>query len=295
MRQRPWGWNPTGRRRWAILVLLAGHVFWIFMGQGGSGRWQRALGVLSRPSRVVSAKWMAWRQAQSEKVRNLESAKTELRDLRIQVANLQLAAMRDAAKVQEADEATRLLGLKKQLPLELKAARIIANVRRAPFGGMVIDQGEDAGLVPDQGVISPDGVVGRIWSVASHQASVLPLDAYNSSTAVMLGRSRATGVLQGVGPGRAEIRYIGSQEVVQVNEAVFTSGLDGVFPRGLLVGYVSSVHPQDVELKVAVSLTVPLDRLSLVLILPPRPEIQLKPLPGPAAAPQPKAQVKEAK
>ena len=93
----------------------------------------------------------------------------------------------------------------------------------------------------------------------------------------MLGRSRATGVLQGVGPGRAEIRYIGSQEVVQVNEAVFTSGLDGVFPRGLLVGYVSAVHAEDVELRVEVTLAAPLDRLALVLLA------AAQPRPGAAA------------
>jgi len=281
MRQRPWGWNPAGRRRWAILLLLAAHAAWIIMGRGGSERWQQVLATLSAPSRMVSATWTTWRQAKAEQAGDLARAQEELRNLRIQVVNLQLAAAREAAKVQEADEAVRLLGLKRQLPLELKAARIVANVRKAPFGGMIIDRGADLGLVQDQGVICPEGVVGRIWSVAPHQASVLPLDAHNASTAVMLGRSRATGVLQGVGPGQAEIRYIGSQELVQVNEAVFTSGLDRVFPRGLLVGYVSAVHVEDVELRVEVALVAPLDRLTLVLLVPPDPGLELRPPAGP--------------
>lgn len=220
---------------------------------------------------------MTWRENRTEKVGDLKHASQELQLLRAQVANLKLAAVRNASKVQEADEAIRLLGLKKQLPLELKAARVVANVRKAPFGGLIINQGEDLGLVSDQGIICPDGVVGRIWSVARHQSSVLPLDAHNASTAVMLGRSRATGVLQGVGPGRAEIRYIGGQEMVQVNEAVFTSGLDNVFPRGLLVGYVAAVHAEDVELRVEVTLAARLDSLNLVLILPPNPGIELQP------------------
>jgi rod shape-determining protein MreC len=242
------------------------------------------LAVIATPGEAVSRRWLAWRQVRSERQQDLERANEELRNLRVDVAVLRLAAVRDAAKIQEAEEAVRLLGLKQQLPLEFKAARIIANVRKAPFGGMVIDQGLELGLVPDQGVICPEGVVGRLWSVGGGQSSVLPLDAYNASTAVMLGRSRATGVLQGVGPRRAEIRYIGSQEVVQTNEPVFTSGLDGVFPRGLLVGYVTAVHPEEVELRVEVSLTAPLDRLNLVLILPPRPEIQVPP-PAPPLVP----------
>lgn len=284
MKRRAWGWNPAARRRWAVALLLAAHLFWIVMGQAGTERWQKMLTTLATPSQFISAKWISWRQARSERIRNLERAELELRDLRLQVLNLQTAAARDAAKIQEAEEAGQLLGLKKQLPLELKAARIIANVRKAPFGGMVIDRGADLGLVQDQGVISPGGVIGRIWSVGSHQASVLPLDAYNASTAVMLGRSRATGVLQGIGPGRAEIRYIGSQEMVQVNEAVLTSGLDGVFPRGLLVGYVAAVQAEDVELRVEVSLAAHLDRLSLVLILPPQPQLQVQPPAPPAPA-----------
>jgi rod shape-determining protein MreC len=115
---------------------------------------------------------------------------------------------------------------------------------------------------------------------------VLPLDAFNASTAVMLGRSRATGVLQGTGPGRAEIRYISSQEIVQVGEPVYTSGLDRVFPRGLLVGWVASVKPKDIELRVEVSLAAPLDRLHLVLVLPPSPPMELQPA-APAAPAQP--------
>jgi len=141
--------------------------------------------------------------------------------------------------------------------------------------------------VPDQGVICPEGVVGRIWEVGPTQATLLPLDAYNASTGVMLARSRATGVLQGLGPGKAALRYIGSQEVVQVGEPVYTSGLDRNFPRGLLVGYVSSVRPRDVELQVEVAVAAPLDRVALVLILPPQPRIELPP---PAAPPEAKKQ-----
>lgn len=206
--------------------------------------------------------------------------------LRQRLEYLQTAAIQDVQKRAEADEAVRLLGLKELLPLETRGSRIIANLRRAPFGGMVLDHGEDVGLVPDQGVICPEGVVGRIWSVVHEQASVLPLDSFNASAAVMLARSRATGVLQGVAPGRAEIRYVSSQEVVQVGEPVYTSGLDRVFPRGLLVGYVSAVKPRDVELGLEITLAAPLDRVHLVLILPPKPPMQIQPPSEPLTGPR---------
>jgi len=277
MRERPWGWNPSGRRRWGIALLFLGHLLWVFLGRGPATRWQNLLGVLSRPSQVVSAKIEGWKHARAQRHSDLQKALAEIQALRQRVEYLQMTAIQDAQKNIEAEEATRLLGLKKLLPLETRGARIIANLRRAPFGGMVLEHGEDAGIVADQGVICPEGVVGRVWSVVHEQASVLPLDSFNASAAVMLARSRATGVLQGVGPGKAEIRYISSQEVVQVGEPVYTSGLDRVFPRGLLVGYVSGVKPRDVELGLEVTLAAPLDRVHLVLLLPPKPPMQVQP------------------
>ena len=284
MRPRPWGWNPTGRRRYAILAIWLGHIGWVILGHGHPGRWESVLGTLSWPARKLSALFQQGRASRSGQVNNLKQAQYELTLTRQRLESLQMQNAQQAPRLQEADEAIRLLGLKKHVPLEMKAARVIVNVRTAPFGGMVIDQGQDAGLVKDQGVFCPEGVVGRIWEVSTHQASLLPLDAYNASTAVMLAQSRATGVLQGVGPGRAEIRYVGGQELVQVGEPVYTSGLDRVFPRGLLVGYVVSSHQEGPELRIDVALAAPLSRIHQVLILPPQPRIEL---PHPAAPPSP--------
>ena len=267
-----------------MVVLLLGHLLWMALGRGPSGRWQQLANLLAAPPRAVSARWEGWRAARGARVSDLAKARTEVLGLRAQVTRLLTEREASAPRLAEADEAIRLLGLKKLLPLEFKAARVIVNVRKAPFGGMVLDQGADAGLEPDQGVIAPEGVVGRLWDVGATQSSLLPLDAYNASTGVMLARSRASGVLQGLGPGKAAIRYIGSQEVVQVGEPVYTSGMDRIFPRGLLVGYVSAVQSHDVELHVEVVLAAPLDRIGLVLVLPAHPQMEIQP---PAGPPQP--------
>lgn len=268
-----------------MVALLLGHFLWVALGRGGEGRWGRLLDLMGAPSRALSGRIEGWKDARRQKLTNYRRAVTEADQLRAQVKWLLMARAADAPRLADAEESARLLGLKKMLPLTFKAARVISNVRRAPFGGLVIDQGADAELVPDQGVICPEGVVGRIWEVGPSQATILPLDAYNASTGVMLARSRATGVLQGLGPGKASLRYIGSQEQVQVGEPVYTSGLDRNFPRGLLVGYVTSFRPRDTELQVEVALAAPLDRVYQVLILPPRPQLELPP-----PAPPPQAQ-----
>lgn len=269
------GWRSAGWQAWILALLWLGHGLWVFSGWWPGLGLVKALNFVSGPVLKISAKWESRREAGSQKIHNLAAAEGELTQLKARIGLFELRDAREGPLRAEAEEAIRLLGLKQQLPLETKAARVIANTRTAPFGGLVIDQGSDIGLQPDQGVIAPAGVVGRIWSVSPRQASVLPLDAYNASTGVMLARSRATGVLQGTGPGKAEIRYISSQEGVQVGEAVYTSGLDRIFPRGLLVGFVSQVRPRDTELKVEITLSAPLDRLYLLLVLPPKPPIEV--------------------
>lgn len=272
-------------RRWATVVLAGlwvGHGAWVLRGRGPAGLVSRGSRAVAQPFLALSARWEVFRAARAQRVRDLQQARAEIEGLRGEVDRLRTEALRNAPRLAEAEDMARLSGLRQQLPLDLRPARVLANLRRAPYGGFVLDQGQDTGLAADQGVICPEGVVGRIWEAGPHQASVLPLDAYNASTGVMLARSRATGVLQGTGPGTAEIRYIGIQEGVQPGEAVYTSGMDGVFPRGLLVGSVTRVSPRDLELEIEVALAAPMDRLHLVLVLPPRPPRELQP---PAQAP----------
>jgi rod shape-determining protein MreC len=268
MKQAGTGWTAKGLARWAVVVLWLGHGFWALLGSGSTPLWRRGLDLFTGPSQWISLRWERWKTVRGQRVEDLATATGEIARLRQEVDSLRLQAAQEGAERAEAREAIRMLGLKPILGLDLRAARVVVNNRKAPFGGMVIEPSQGSGLIPDQGVIAPEGVVGRIWSASAHQASVLPLDAYNASTAVMLGRSRATGVLQGTAPGRAEIRYISAQEVVQTGEAVYTSGLDRVFPRGLLVGYVTQARQRDLELQVEVSLAAPLDRLHLVYVLP---------------------------
>jgi rod shape-determining protein MreC len=282
MKRRSAIFTGAGLRRLLLALLLLTHLLWVIWGRGPGFLVRRTLSLFTGPAERLAQKWEGWRTAREARIRNLAAAEAEVARLRQLLAEAQVREAQAAPRLTEAEEAVRILGLSRQLPLELKSARVLANTRNAPFGGLLIDRGRDLDLKEDQGVLAPEGVVGRIWQVASTQSTVLPLDAYNASTAVMLGRSRATGVLQGTGPGRAEIRYISSQEVVQAGEPVYTSGLDRVFPRGLLVGYVASQKPKDIELRIEVNLAVPLDRLHLVLVLPSNPPLELLPA---AAAP----------
>ena len=281
-----WGWSRAAWQRLALTLLWLGHGTWVLLGPNPARHWSAFLDGLSRPSQAFAARWEDWRAARRDSGRSLAELRTETARLGAELAQFRTQQAQQAPRLAEAEEAVRLLGLKQQIPLELKAARVLFATRPATFGGLILDRGRDLGLETDQGVLVPEGIVGRLWSVGDTQSKVLPADAPNASVAVMLMRSRATGVLQGLGSGRALIRYVSNQEVVQAGEAVLTSGLDRVFPRGLLVGYVAEVAKGDLELRVIVNLSAPLDRVNAVLVLPPQPPLEVQP---PFVAPEPKA------
>lgn len=270
-------WSRAGWQRLAVFLLWLGQGAWVLLGPNPSRHWVRLVDAMSRPSQGLAARWEGWRAARREAGQSLVTTRAENARLREALAELRVQQAREAPRLAEADEAVRLLGLRQQIPLDLRAARVIFSTRPAVFGGLILDRGQDFGLVPDQGVLVPEGIVGRLWSVGPTQAKILPADAPNASVGVMFMRSRATGVLQGLGSGQAQVRYVSNQEVVQAGEAVLTSGLDRVFPRGLLVGYVAKVSQGDLELRVVVNLSAPLDRLSHVLLLPANPPMEVQP------------------
>jgi rod shape-determining protein MreC len=268
-------WNPEWRQRYALAALIFVHVMWVFLGKHAFSIWRGTATFFSSPTIMMAKVVEEWSYERAKKIYALDKAQAELDALRSEIASLSLDRQKDGARLIEADQAIDFLGLKKILPLEVRAARVIANNRNAPYGGIIIDLGEDGSLEMDQGIICAEGVVGRIWSVGSSQSIVLPLDAYNASTSVMLAKSRATGVLQGSKePGVSTIRYISSQEAVQVGEPVYTSGLDRIFPPGMLVGYVSGISSGANEMDIAVALAAPLDKLGILFILPISPKLE---------------------
>jgi len=275
MKPQSWFLDLALRKRVALTILVFGHLIWVFFGKYTDTVWRNAAFFFSRPATFIATKIEAWRYNRMQKIKSLEDAQLELDALRVELAELRLDRMKDGAILGEADEAIRLLGLKQRLPIEIQTVRILANNRNAPWGGIIIDSGNDRGLVEDQGIICSEGVVGRIWSVGIAQSVVLPLDAYNSSTSVMLARSRAKGVLQGSKwPGLAVIRYISNQEAIQIGEPVYTSGLDQIFPPGMLIGYVSEATSGLLEMEITVTLAAPLSKLEILFVLPTSPRLE---------------------
>lgn len=110
--------------------------------------------------------------------------------------------------------------------------------------GLVIDRGATHGLRTGMAVVHPRGVVGQITSVSSSSARVLLVSDHSSGVDVLIQGSRVRGVLEGAGEKVCELKFVTKENLVKVGDVVVTSGMDQVFPKGLIVGTVSEVSSQ---------------------------------------------------
>ncbi|MCG6917457.1 MAG: rod shape-determining protein MreC [Deltaproteobacteria bacterium] len=163
-----------------------------------------------------------------------QALKRELQELKLQVN-----------RYREADLANQrlraLLNFKKSIATPLLPAQLVAFDPSGWFQTILIDKGRDDGVVRDMAVVSAEGLVGRVIGVSNHHAKVLLILDGNSAVDAYIQRSRARGVLVGLGLELCLLKYVQRNEDVQVGDQVISSGMGGVFPKGLLVGTVQEV------------------------------------------------------
>jgi rod shape-determining protein MreC len=138
----------------------------------------------------------------------------------------------------------------------------------------LVNKGEKDGVTKDMAVATSEGVVGRVIEVSPDTAKVLLITDANSSLDVIIQRSRAHGIMEGKIDEVCILKYVQKNEDVQVGDIVITSGLGGIFPKGLVVGKVSQVDRKrpGIFQHIEVSPAVDLSRIEEVLILEERPK-----------------------
>jgi rod shape-determining protein MreC len=125
------------------------------------------------------------------------------------------------------------------------AARVIDSDRTSLFKTLLINKGTSEGLRVGLAVLTDQGVVGRIIETSWHASRVLLMIDENSNIDALIQRIRAQGILQGAGAAGGNLKYISRTEEVLPGDVVLTSGLAGVFPKGLLLGVVTGVSRRE--------------------------------------------------
>ncbi|HHY92882.1 MAG TPA: rod shape-determining protein MreC [Firmicutes bacterium] len=166
----------------------------------------------------------------------------------------------------------KLLALPPGQPeLTTVGARVVARDPGNWYKTLTIDRGTRDGLKVDMVVLGAGGVAGRITRVAPHTAEVLLLSDQRSAIGAMGQLSRDVGVLKGGETAQDGCRlvYLPRSATLQPGELVVTSGLGGLFPKGLVLGQVIEVKSEGYGLGKYARVTpaVDLDHLEEVLVI----------------------------
>lgn len=209
--------------------------------------------------------------------RHLWHAEQENQELRVQLVTAQAQIQRLSEQAGESQRLRTLLNFKTQQAFQTTAAEVIASsedaLHAAPgensnaITAIFIDKGSDSGLSNDLAVITPEGVVGKILAVFPHSSQVLLITDSSSGVGVTLAQSRVQGILKGGTNGSCDLKYVMNEETVGRGEAVVTSGLDQIYPKGLPVGTVVSATDGMIYKNITIKPAVDLNRLEMVLVV----------------------------
>jgi len=134
-----------------------------------------------------------------------------------------------------------LLKMKDSIKPPTLGATVVGEDVSSWFRTLVINRGSSDGLLTGMAVMAADGVVGQVVKVASGTSRVLLLTDHASGIAATIQRSRARGVVKGKGEGLCSLEFTTREEDVKVGDLVVTSGIGGVYLKGLPIGEVTMV------------------------------------------------------
>ena len=168
----------------------------------------------------------------------------------------------------------RFLGFSEDLAEPVVAAEVIAKDPSPWFKTIMINKGSQEGLQRGMPVVMPEGVAGLVTDVSGHYAKVLLIIDQNSAVDAILQRTRARGIVKGDPSGALVLKYVLRKHDVRKGDTVISSGLDGVFPKGLRIGEVARVEKPNSGIfqEVLVTPFVHFETLEEVLIVLERPE-----------------------
>jgi rod shape-determining protein MreC len=227
-------------------------------------------------------KALAWVQTSSSDLWHnyfyLRGVRAENRRLKGQLERMSI----DQARMsQDADQARRLqalLSFKEQFISQTMAAQVIGASGSELSRSVYIDKGEKDHIKTDMAVITADGIVGKVLRVYRSTSQVLLINDQTSGVGALLDKTRLQGILRGTSAGEAVLEKVMSDETVPAGELVLTSGGDGVFPKGLLVGRVTKVSAgNDLFLNIHVRPAADLSKLEEVLVVTKIDERQTEP------------------
>ena len=264
--------SSAGGREFVACLVVSIALFTLSCQSGDSGPLEMVRGAfqtVTSPVRTLGATVMAPVRGLGNVFANLTADQATLSELQDEVDELRA---RNAELEEDASSAQRLqdlLDLRDNNDLQSVAARIISGSTDSWSSTVTLDKGSSSGLTPGMPVTTSSGVIGQIVSCSATTSTVRLLSDESSSISAMIQSSRAQGMLSGSASGEVSLELVSTDQEVATGDVVVTSGLGGVFPKGLPLGEVVSVtsNPGDLYLDIIVDLYADTTRSEEVLVI----------------------------
>jgi rod shape-determining protein MreC len=186
---------------------------------------------------------------------------------RIQELEIERSKLLEAAATNQ--NLKQLLDLKTGLSSRSVTASIFGQSATGWFQTCLLDKGTADGVHKGMAVVSPMGILGQVVSATSRTSKVLLMTDPSSGVDALVQRTRARGIVSGSLENGPIMKYVKRSEDIQERDTLITSGADGIFPKGLLLGTVTKVRKQNLGLFQFVEVTpaVLLSRTEEVLVV----------------------------
>ena len=135
----------------------------------------------------------------------------------------------------------KLLEMKSEVPHRMLPAKVVGLDPSGWFKTILINRGTRDGVSKGMAVITSGGVVGRIIGASRRHAKVLLIVDRSSSIDGLVQRTRSRGIVEGETSESCRFKYIVRKADIKIEDTVISSGLDGLFPKGLRVGAISEI------------------------------------------------------
>ncbi|MFA6956458.1 MAG: rod shape-determining protein MreC [Thermoanaerobaculia bacterium] len=165
-----------------------------------------------------------------------------------------------------------ILGYSEEVDLPATLARVVMIDTGGRFKSLILDRGSDEGIRVNDPVLSAEGLVGRVVLTTPSVSKVQLIIDGDSSVGVHFERTHRQGVVRGTGSDELAMAFVPFTADVVAGDRVFTAGIDGTYPRGILVGKVTSVEKgKDLFKTVRCAPATDFSSLEDLIVLSPRP------------------------
>lgn len=192
-------------------------------------------------------------------------------------ANVELdKQVRDAQGMeQENQELRAMLNLMKtENKLDLVAAQVIAKDPSNWYSSFTINKGTDDGIQKNQPVLTANKeLVGQVYKVGSSWAEIITILDPDSGVGSLIERSKDIGIIEGDASlrhqGLCRLGYLSRETDIEVGDYVETSGMGGIYPKGLLIGTVLDIREDNTNMSkyATIKPIVELGKLTQVCVL----------------------------